>query len=123
MNTTKQDMLTNVYIELSNIPTEVSTTQIDVIEMYLIEVYYPQENIASLTDLRLKHFSKSPNPKLRNRIISIDALINHINVLLFKLVGFGNNADIMLSILIQLNGDGIFVTIHIQPSGAISTKT
>ena len=59
-------------------PTEVSTTQIDVIEKYLIEIYYPQENIATLTDLKLKHFFKGPVLKLRNRIIFIDGLIIHI---------------------------------------------
>ena len=50
MNTTEQDILTNVFIEQSNMPTEVPTTKIDVIKKNLIEVYYPQENIASLTD-------------------------------------------------------------------------
>ena len=45
MNTTEKDMLTNVFIELSNTPAELSTTQIDVIKKDLIEVYYPQENI------------------------------------------------------------------------------
>ena len=77
-DSTEQDMLTNVFIELSNMATEVPTTKIDVIKKYLIKVYYPQENIASLTDLRWKHFFKSPDPKLRNRIIPIDGLINHI---------------------------------------------
>ena len=64
-------------------PTEVPTTQINIIKKYLIEVYYPpppppKKNNASLTDLILKHFFKSPVPKLRNLIISIDGLINHI---------------------------------------------
>lgn len=79
MNTSQEDILNTVFIELSNMPSEVSPTQVDVIKKYLIEVYYPQEKITSLTELRLKYFFKSSDPKLRSLIISNDGLINHIN--------------------------------------------
>lgn len=78
MNTSQEDILNTVFIELSNMPSEVSPTQVEVIKKYLIEVCYPQEKITSLTELRLKYFFKSSDPKLRSLIISNDGLINHI---------------------------------------------
>ena len=48
-----------VFIELSDIPSEITLERIDVISKYLIQVYYPKERNNELTpgDLRMKHFS------------------------------------------------------------------
>ena len=69
--------LSNTFIELSDIPEMVTPLHVDIIQRYLIKVYYPQESILSLTDLRLKYYFKRPDPQLKSLIISRDGLTNH----------------------------------------------
>ena len=74
MNSDQNQQLTNAFIELSDMPQIVTSTQFDIIQRYLIYVYYPHESDISCTNLRLKYFFKSPDPELRNLIISYDGL-------------------------------------------------
>ena len=70
--------LTNTFIELSDMPEMITPFHVNIIQRYLIKVYYPQKSILSLTDLRLKYYFKNPDMQLKSLIISRDGLTNHI---------------------------------------------
>ena len=74
MNSDQSQQLTNAFIELSDMPQIVTSTYVDIIQGYLVYVHYPHESDISLTNLRLKYFFLSPDPQLRNLIISNDGL-------------------------------------------------
>jgi hypothetical protein len=80
------ESLTEIFIQLSNMPSEITSEQIEVISKYLCNVYYPKEkdNRPSLAELRMKHFFKSPDPKLKNLILSKEALVEHIKRAAFQ---------------------------------------
>ena len=62
-----RESLTVVFIELSDMQSEITLERIDVFSKYLIKVYYPKErnNELTIADLRMKHFFKSPDPNLK----------------------------------------------------------
>ena len=59
-------------------PSIITESHVNIIERYLSSVYYPQEKFTSLSDLRVKHYFKNPDPKLRTLIISRDGLLKHM---------------------------------------------
>ena len=70
--------LTNTFFELSDMTEMITPFHVDNIQRYFIKVYFPQESILSLTDLRLKYYFRSPDPQLKSLIIPRDGLTNHI---------------------------------------------
>ena len=72
------DRLTRIFIELGNMPKEVTDDHVDTIQRFLIDVYYPQEIYTTLTELRLKYYFKQPDPQLKGLIISRSGLENHV---------------------------------------------
>ena len=72
------EQLTDIFIELSNQPKEISSTQID-IEDFLLSVYYPSNNNLESIDIeRFNHFTRLPDPDLRTLPPSRNGLTEHI---------------------------------------------
>ena len=72
------DRLTRAFIEVGNMPKEVTDDHVDTIQRFLIDVYYPQEIYTILTELRLRYYFKHPDPQLKGLIISRSGLENHV---------------------------------------------
>ena len=72
------DVLTNLFKNLSDMPSEINDTQIDILESFLIKVY--QQNARSdvcLDTFRMNQFSKSSTFNPRLLILSRKGLIEH----------------------------------------------
>ena len=54
----------NVFIKLNNMPIEITERHIKVLEMYLMEVYFPAKvlSYSDIDDARVKRFFKFPGP-------------------------------------------------------------
>ena len=61
---------TKVFQELSDQPTTVSSDQLDSIEKFVVEVYYPDKKTAKLDLERKEHFTRLADPNLRNIPVS-----------------------------------------------------
>ena len=73
------EQLTEIFIELSNQPKEITSTQIDIIEEFLMSVYYPKSNNLESIDIeRFNHFTRLSDPNLRTLPPSRNGLTEHI---------------------------------------------
>ena len=73
----KKEEFTQVFQELSDQPTIISTDQLDVIEKFVVEVYYPDKKTAKLDSERKEHFMRLADPKLRSLPVSRRGLLEH----------------------------------------------
>ena len=78
MNHSEEQDITKVFLEHSDMTSIITESHVNTIERYLSSVYYPREKVPSLSDLRVKHYFRSPDPKLKMLIISYDGLINYV---------------------------------------------
>ena len=73
------EQITNIFTELSNQPKEITSTQIDIIEEFLMSVYYPKSNNLESIDIeRFNHFTRLSDPNLRTLPPSRNGLTEHI---------------------------------------------
>ena len=71
--------LLEVFAELSNQPMAVSSEHVDILEKFLVKVYYPKSvNTNSLTDERAGHFKGQASVNIRQLPLSRPGLIEHI---------------------------------------------
>ena len=71
--------LLEVFAELSNQPMAATSEHVDVLEKFLVKVYYPKKvNTNSLTDERAAHFKRQASVNIRQAPLSRPALIEHI---------------------------------------------
>ena len=68
---------TRVFQELSDQPTTVSSDQLDSIEKFVVEVYYPNKKTVKLILKRKEHFTRLADPNLRNIPVSRKGLLEH----------------------------------------------
>ena len=68
---------TQVFQELSDQPTEITKKQLDVIERFVVEVYYPDNKTTNLDSERQEHFMRLADPNLRSLPVSRRGLLEH----------------------------------------------
>ena len=79
MSFSKSTVLTQTFIELSNSPLAVSEENLRLIEEFLLYLYFGKDHkYIDINEARCTSFFKSPDPKLRETILSKDALLEHI---------------------------------------------
>ena len=74
------DILTEVFIELSDMPSTITQHQIDIKTKYVVKIYFSADSNApclSLADLRCKAVLKYASPNMKTIIPSKDGLIQH----------------------------------------------
>ena len=69
--------ITQVFKELSDQPVDISTEQMDIIERFILEVYYPDAKTINLDSERMKHFMRLADPNLRCLPVSRKGLLEH----------------------------------------------
>ena len=70
--------LLSVFAELSTQPIEVTSEQVDILEIFLVRVYYPKKvNTGSLSDERAAHFKRLASVNIRQLPLSRPGLIEH----------------------------------------------
>ena len=71
--------LLEVFAELSNQPMAVTSEHVDILEKFLVKVYYPKKvNMNSLTDEKAAHFKRQASVNIRQLLLSRPGLIEHI---------------------------------------------
>ena len=75
----KLSELNSTFIELSNSPTSVSKENLKILEEFMLFVYFGKDHkYTDINDARCTSFFKSPDPKLKETILSRDALFEHV---------------------------------------------
>ena len=69
--------LTDIFIELSNTPSEINEQHMKMLEIFRLKVYNIDPSYTDIDEARLNYFFKSPDPKLRLLILSQKALFQH----------------------------------------------
>ena len=72
-----KDELLKVFIELSNEPKEVNPKHVDLIEKFVLSVYYPKKIATSLDAEKIAHFKRLPSNNLRKLPLSRAGLDEH----------------------------------------------
>ena len=71
--------LLEVFAELSNQPMAGTSEHVDILEKFLVKVYYPKKvNMNSLTDEKAAHFKRQASVNIRQLLLSRPGLIEHI---------------------------------------------
>ena len=74
----KKDELTNIFIDLSFLPNEITNNNKKILEDFLIYVYHGSNHrFTDINDARIVSFFQSADPKLRETILSSDAHLEH----------------------------------------------
>ena len=69
--------ITQVFKELSDQPVDISTEQMDIIERFVLEVYYPDAKTMNLDSERMEHSMRLADPNLRCLPVSRKGLLEH----------------------------------------------
>ena len=77
MTSVNKDKLTEVFTVLSDQPKEPTPGQIDTLEAFLLEVYYPGVKTCGLNRERQKHFMRLADPNFRSIPVSRKGLVEH----------------------------------------------
>ena len=79
MTFSKHSALTQTFIQLSNTPEFVNEENINLLEEIMLYLYFGKDHgYSSINDARCKSFFRSPDPNLRETILSKEALLEHI---------------------------------------------
>ena len=101
------EQLTDIFIELSKQPKEVTNTQIDISEYFIMSVYQPSSNTLESIDIkRFNRFTRLSDPSLKTLPPSRNGLTEHTKELPCKQVGFGLRLQPMLSNRVMRYGIG-----------------
>ena len=75
----KNDELTQTFIQLSNLPPCLTERHIKTLEIYLVKVYFSQRcNYVDINEVRINSFFNTADPNLRTCIMSRSALWEHV---------------------------------------------
>ena len=78
VNCPEKEQLSSTFIELSSQPLEITPSQLNVLENYILKLYYPSKrNLQSLNIERMNHFSSLPSHNLRLIPFSRLGLVEH----------------------------------------------
>ena len=78
MSFPKLEQLTRTFNELGDTPTTVSKENLAMLEEFLLFVYFGNDHkYTDINDARCSSFFKSPDPKLKETVLSRDALFEH----------------------------------------------
>ena len=77
MESANQKLFTNLFKKLSDQPDKISNLDLDILELFLIEVYYPNTSVVSLNEERKDHFLRMADMNIRNLPVSRSALLEH----------------------------------------------
>ena len=69
---------------LGSRPTVIQTEQVKVIEMFVLEVYYPNSEANSLDSERERHYIRLVDSNIRHLPVSLRGLIEHIKRTCYK---------------------------------------
>ena len=68
----------NVFQTIGSRPTTILPEQVQVLESYLLEVYYPNSEASSLDSERESHYVRLANSNIRQLPVSVRGLTEHI---------------------------------------------
>ena len=77
MTSENKSEFTEVFTKLSDQPVDITTNQMDVIERFVAEVYYPEKTTVKLDLERKEHFMRLADPNLRCLPVSRRGLFEH----------------------------------------------
>ena len=81
----KKDVLTSVFQQLGDTPTELTSQHLEILEKFVMNVYYPTKSSVKDLDVeRMNHFSRLPNSDLRSIPPSRLGLLEHIKRTCFQ---------------------------------------